>query len=157
MKKLGLLFCGIFSYAVLFGQNPATTIVLANKNINLPCGTSCTSISAQVPHLKQTDDYVLTRPAYVPFAYTSATATELTSTYTDDVFSSLITMPFNFCFYGNSYGSVVIGSNNIMTFDRFNIRFLPGCSRTDHFITRRFANDPGFFKRHPLRTIGLLK
>lgn len=120
MKKLGLLFCGIFSYAVLFGQNPATTIVLANKNINLPCGTSCTSISAQVPHLKQTDDYVLTRPAYVPFAYTSATATELTSTYTDDVFSSLITMPFNFCFYGNSYVSVVIGSNNIMTFDATN-------------------------------------
>jgi len=120
MKKLVLLFCGIISCAVLFGQNPATTIVLANKNIELPCGTSCTSISAQVPHLKQTDDYVLTRPAYVPFAYTTPTGNELTATYVDDKFSSLISMPFSFCFYGNSYGSVVIGSNNIMTFDATN-------------------------------------
>lgn len=115
-----MLFCGILFFTTIYSQNPATTIVLANKNINLPCGNSCTTISAQVPHLKQTDDYVLTRPAYVPFAYTSASGTELTETYTDDKFSSLITMPFSFCFYGGTYSSVVIGSNNIMTFDATN-------------------------------------
>jgi gliding motility-associated-like protein len=120
MKKLLLLFCSIVSSTVFFGQNPATTIVIPNRNITLPCGTNCTNISAQVPHIKQTDDYVLTRPAYMPFAYTTATGNELTAIYTDDRFSALINMPFNFCFYGSSYSSVVLGSNNIMTFDATN-------------------------------------
>lgn len=120
MKKLLLLFCGISFSAVLFSQNPVTTIVIPNRNISLPCGTSCTNISVQAPHIKQTDDYVLTRPAYMPFAYTTPAGNELTAIYTDDVFSSLIQMPFNICFYGFSYSSVVIGSNNIMTFDPTN-------------------------------------
>lgn len=120
MKKLSLLFCGLSLLMAGHTQNPASTLVIANKNISLPCGTSCTTISAQVPHIKQTDDYILSRPAYLPFPYTTAGGTELTAIYTDDMFSSLITMPFNFCFYGASYSSVVIGSNNIMTFDPTN-------------------------------------
>lgn len=56
----------------------------------------------------------------MPFAYTTPAGNELTAIYTDDVFSSLIQMPFNICFYGFSYSSVVIGSNNIMTFDPTN-------------------------------------
>ena len=61
-------------------QNPATTITLANRNIVLPCGTSCTSISAQVPHIKQTGNYVITKPAYVPFSYTTPPGATFTVT-----------------------------------------------------------------------------
>jgi len=119
MKKL-LLFCGVVSSFHSFSQNPATTITIASRNITLPCGTACTTISAQVPHIKQTDDYILTRPVYMPFAYTSPSGNEQTAIYTDDRFSALITMPFNFCFYGSSYSSLVMGSNNIITFDATN-------------------------------------
>lgn len=117
MKKLVLLFCSVVLSLLLFGQNPATTIVLPNKYIDIPCGTSCTNISFQAPHLKSGGDYVLTRPAYVPFAYSTPNGTEVTSTYTDDVFSEVINLPFTFCFYGANYNSLTIGSNNIITFD----------------------------------------
>lgn len=36
---------------------------------------------------------------------------------TDDIFGSIIPIPFDFCFYGNSYHSLVIGSNGMITFD----------------------------------------
>lgn len=36
---------------------------------------------------------------------------------TDDIWGSIIPLPFSFCFYGNSYTSLVIGSNGIITFD----------------------------------------
>lgn len=102
------------------GQNPSTFFTIANRNINLPCGTNCTSFSVQVPHIKQTDDYILSRPAYMPYAYTTGYGTELTSIYTDDRFSELINMPFPFCFYGATYNSLVMGSNCIITFDATN-------------------------------------
>ncbi len=101
-------------------QNPATTFTIPNRNITLNCGTNCTDIVVQVPHIKQSDDYVLTRPAYQPYAYTTTSGNELTAIYTDDRFSALIGLPFNFCFYGSNYSSVVLGSNCIFTFDATN-------------------------------------
>jgi gliding motility-associated-like protein len=73
-----------------------------------------------VPHIKQSSDYVLTRPGYVPFAYTTPTGNELSNIYTDDVFSPLINLPFPVCFYGTTYNSLVMGSNAIITFDGTN-------------------------------------
>ena len=117
MRKLfyGLMAMGLLSVAK--AQNPATTFQIANRLIQLPCGTSCTTISAVVPHLKQTTDYVITNPAYVPFAYTSTTGTEVTAVYTDDYWSGIISLPFSMCFYGNSFPSLLMGSNSAITFD----------------------------------------
>jgi gliding motility-associated-like protein len=120
MKKFYLLFMVFMASIAGNSQNPVTTIIIANKHITLPCGTTCTTLTVQAPHIKQTDDYILTRPAYVPFAYTTATGTELTSIYTDDLFSALINLPFSFCFYGATYNSLVMGSNSIITFDATN-------------------------------------
>jgi len=117
MKRFLMLFCGVVCCSLLFGQNPATTIVLPSKYIDMPCSTSCTNISLQAPHIKGSADYVLTRPAYVPFAYTTPGGNELTAIYIDDVFSTTINLPFNFCFYGNNYNSLVVGSNNLLSFD----------------------------------------
>ena len=120
MKNFFLLLVILISGFAGTCQNPVTTIIIANKHITLPCGTNCTNLTVQAPHIKQSDDYVLTRPAYMPFAYTTATGTELTSIYTDDMFSPLINLPFSFCFYGATYNSLVMGSNSIITFDGTN-------------------------------------
>ncbi len=35
----------------------------------------------------------------------------------DDVWSPILNLPFNFCFYGTSYNQLLIGSNGVVTFD----------------------------------------
>ncbi|MBN8672760.1 MAG: gliding motility-associated C-terminal domain-containing protein [Chitinophagales bacterium] len=117
MRKQILLLLGVMAGFTAFSQNPATTFTIANRNITLPCGTSCTSINAKIPHIKQTTGYVVTNPAYVPFAYTTPTGTEVSSIYVDDTWSPVISLPFPFCFYGNNFNSLLMGSNSAITFD----------------------------------------
>ena len=117
MRKIILI---LFSWAFVFdstAQNPATTFTIANRNITLPCGTACTSLSAQLPHIKETNSYVITNPAYVPFSYTTPGGNEVTQIYVDDTWSPVINPGFPFCYYGNLYNSLVMGSNAAITFD----------------------------------------
>jgi gliding motility-associated-like protein len=117
MRKL-LLGLTVLSLSVVTkAQNPATTFTIPSRLIQLPCGTSCTSISAIVPHIKQTTTYVVTSPQYVPFAYSSIAGTEVTAVYTDDYWSGIISLPFSMCYYGGSYSSLLMGSNSAITFD----------------------------------------
>lgn len=117
MRKIILLLLGGCCVFLADAQNPATVFTIANRTITLPCGTSCTSISAQVPHIKQTNSYVITNPAYVPFAYTTPGGTVVSSIYIDDTWSPIINPGFNFCYYGSTYSSLLMGSNSAITFD----------------------------------------
>lgn len=117
MRKLSLTFLGLFVVVLAWSQNPATTFTIANRNIILPCGTNCTTITAQVPHIKQTTGYVVTNPGYVPFAYTTPGGTVVSQIYIDDTWSPAITPGFPFCFYGNTFNSLLMGSNSAITFD----------------------------------------
>lgn len=98
-------------------QNPATVFTIANRNITLPCGTGCVNITAKVPHIKQTNGYVITNPAYVPFAYTTPTGNIPTEIYIDDRWSNTINPGFSFCYYGNNFSSLIMGSNSAISFD----------------------------------------
>ena len=117
MRKplLGLFL--LFYAQVNFAQNPATTFTIPNRIIQLPCGTSCTPINVQVPHIKQTSSYVITNPSYVPFDYVTPTGTIVSAIYIDDTWSQVISLPFSFCFYNNSFASLLMGSNSAITFD----------------------------------------
>ncbi|MCX6315720.1 MAG: gliding motility-associated C-terminal domain-containing protein [Bacteroidetes bacterium] len=117
MRKLSLTLLGLFMALWAWSQNPATTFTIANRNIVLPCGTNCTTITAQVPHIKQTTGYVITNPAYVPFAYTTPNGTVVSQIYIDDTWSPVITPGFSFCFYGNIFTSLIMGSNSAISFD----------------------------------------
>ena len=70
MRKI---FAGLLLLTVTLGavhaQNPATTFTIPNRVIQLNCGTSCTPITVQVPHIKETSGYVITNPSYQPFSY----------------------------------------------------------------------------------------
>ncbi|MBK7434606.1 MAG: gliding motility-associated C-terminal domain-containing protein [Chitinophagaceae bacterium] len=83
--------------------------------LTLNCGQPCTSFTYQVPHLKSTNDYLLTT---IPFnAYPNNAGTTINSIYIDDKYSPLIPMAFPFCFYGQTYNNMVVGSNSIVTFE----------------------------------------
>ncbi|HEU4469926.1 MAG TPA: gliding motility-associated C-terminal domain-containing protein [Flavisolibacter sp.] len=114
-RKILLLFL-LFPFFHSWSQNPASVFQIPNRNLNLACG-ACVNITARVPHLKQTTDYVITTIPYQPFAYTSTTGVEVTETYDDDTWSNKIRIGFPFCFYGITYPTLLMGSNSNISFD----------------------------------------
>ena len=85
------------------------------------CSQTCTNISIRVQDLRQTTNYSFNDLPYYSFSYSDPTATELTILYSDDKFSNFISLPFDFCFYGQSMSSCVVGSNAVVTFDFANV------------------------------------
>lgn len=119
MKSFIVIFFLLLRLPAL-SQNPASFFTLPNKTILLQCGASCTSITATIPHIKQSDDYLVSSIPYTPFPYATPAGNELTPLYNDDVFSSKIPLPFSFCFFGTTYSKLVVGSNSILSFDTTN-------------------------------------
>jgi gliding motility-associated-like protein len=103
-----------FAYSILIVAQPGCPQVNAGPDQTLPCGTSCTNISASYFNTGATTTYTVAPIAYTPFSYTAGTSVIVGA---DDVWTSAINLPFNFCFFGNTYNQVVIGANEIISFD----------------------------------------
>ena len=120
MRRKLLLFSFLLVFISSWSQNPATIFTIPNRNISLPCGTNCTQITAVVPNIRQTNNYIVTPTPYLPFAYSTPTGidveTLIASVSKDDQWSSAIST-FPFCFYGTTYNSLLIGTNSAITFD----------------------------------------
>ncbi len=99
---------------------PITTVGGSTNNIMLPCGVNCTNLGISVPHIKQTTGYITQSIPYTPYDFTSPSGTELNTLYVDDVFSDVIPLGFNFCFFGQNYTDFLVGSNGLITFDPAN-------------------------------------
>jgi hypothetical protein len=83
----------------------------------LNCSTgSCTDLEATYLDLGNTTNYIVEPIAYNPPRGYSGLANPV-SVNTDDVWSPVVNLPFNFCFYGNTYNQCVIGSNGILSFN----------------------------------------
>ena len=75
----------------------------------------CTILHAQHPEIHNTQDYsVSSIPFAPPFPFTGGTSVNFSL---DDAWVQLITLPFNFSFYGTSRTQFLIGTNGIITFD----------------------------------------
>src|SRR5688572_8132801 len=116
MRKITLLFSILLLSIFSWSQNPATIFDIPNRNVLLNCGSSCLNITAKIPHIKQTNDYIMESMPYLPFAYTTPGGTEVTAIYSDDTWSPVINQGFPFCFYGITYNSLLMGSNSNITF-----------------------------------------
>jgi hypothetical protein len=101
MRRTSLLVIFLLPFLNTWSQNPATIFTIPNRNVTLPCGTACTSISATVPHIKQTNDYLVTTLTYLPFSYTTTGSTEATALYADDTWGPKIPCRFLFVFMGS--------------------------------------------------------
>lgn len=117
----------------LSGANPAP--------INSCGASSCTDLEATYLPIGQTTSYNVSSIAYSPPYQFNCLKNPL-SVNVDDVWSPVVNLPFNFCFYGNNYNQCLIGSNGVITFDQTNN--LPG-----GYSTYSFANNipnPSLFK-----------
>jgi len=98
---------------------PGCPDVEAGPTVNLNCNTPCTMLTATTALATgATTSYAVSSIPYAPpYAYNSGTPILVN---TDDYWSAVIPLPFNFCFYGNTYNSLVAGSNGCISFNPVN-------------------------------------
>ena len=83
---------------------------------NCTASSTCVDLEATYLDLGETTDYIVEPILYNP-PYSFSGLANPVSVNTDDVWSPIVNLPFDFCFYGNTYNQCVIGSNGILTFN----------------------------------------
>lgn len=78
--------------------------------------TGCVDLEAQYLHLGDTSSYTVQSIPYAP-PYQYGCMANPISINIDDIWSPVINLPFNFCFYGNNYSQCLVSSNGALTFD----------------------------------------
>ena len=89
---------------------------LSGGDPTVDCYYDDTVIEANYLELGDTSSYDVEAIAYNP-PYQFGCLANPVSVNLDDVFSPVVNLPFDFCFYGNTYNSCVIGSNGVISFD----------------------------------------
>jgi hypothetical protein len=84
----------------------------------IDCNTvaACVDLEATYLQLGNTSSYTVESIPYMP-PYQFTCLSNPVSVNIDDIWSSEINLPFDFCFYGNTFTSCVMGSNGIISFD----------------------------------------
>jgi gliding motility-associated-like protein len=111
-----LLLMLLFASYNVSAQFPGCPDVNAGPNQALTCNQACANITATAFQAGSTTNYsVASIPHNPPIAYNEPGGTPI-SVNTDDVWSPIITLPFTFCYYGQSYTTCKIGSNGAIQF-----------------------------------------
>lgn len=112
----GFVFSMLLSF--LSVQIVQAQTVSLGADTTLPCNVNCLNLTATLTARYATTSYTIDSTALAFSTHPSFTGGSTTSIpTTDDKFSGVISLPFNFCFYGMTYSSVLIGSNGIISFD----------------------------------------
>jgi gliding motility-associated-like protein len=122
--------CSVTGYYIVGHSNcGGCPEVNTNNNVVIPCSQNCATLSASAFSGAQTTSYNVNQIAYnPPFAYNTGTPILVA---TDDLWSGVINLPFNFCFFGNVYSKILVGSNGVVSFNvananAFNSWNIPG-------------------------------
>jgi len=120
MKKILLSAVAFFVLIAsnVVAQLPGCPSVSTATNVTIPCGQTCTNLTANAFAGAQTNAYSVTTIPYTPpFPFNTGTQILVN---TDDIWSSAISLPFHFCFFGNNYNSIIVGSNGVCSFNTAN-------------------------------------
>ena len=112
-KVLGVVVYLLLVLAIK--AQPGCPAVSAGNPVTLPCGTSCTTLTAVPFQTGATTTYSVSQiPFNPPVAFNGGTALPATG---DDYWSDVIDLPFKFCFFGGVYSAVIVESNGVVSFD----------------------------------------
>lgn len=89
--------------------------VYAGEDTMPDCGKNCVDLYASYFQTGATNSYEVSQVPFYPQQFQYAGTQILIDI--DDTWSAPIDLPFNFCFFGNVYNKVLIGSNGLITFD----------------------------------------
>jgi len=90
-----------------------------NQNVTVNCnypftGDNCIGLTANYPNYNKTSQYSV---ASTDFRLNTSSSKTVIKQNLDDSFTNVIALPFTFCFYGEAFKSLVIGSNGMVSFD----------------------------------------
>lgn len=118
MKYVYILRTFVFTWSLILVNiataQPGCPSVNAGSNQTLPCGVTCTNLTATYFNTGNTNSYAVSTIPYTPFSYTAGTSILVNQ---DDIWSSAINLPFTFCFFGNAYNQLTVGANGLVSFN----------------------------------------
>lgn len=113
--RISAIILPLLFAASLLQAQPGCPSVNAGPDMDVDCTNPCTDLTAVPFQTGTTDAYTVSSIPYAPpFPYNTGTPF---SVGTDDVWTAAISLPFQFCFFGQNYSQVVVGSNGLLTFD----------------------------------------
>ncbi len=89
--------------------------IIIESDTNL-CLGDCIDLHGYYQELRSTDSYTVVQLPYLNYPTYPYTGTQI-SVNIDDIYSSLLALPFSFCFFDVSYINTVVGSNGVLAFD----------------------------------------
>lgn len=115
MKKIYFFSIAFFLLKANYLAQPGCPSVYAGADVNLECVGSCTNLVADPFKTGESTSYTVSSITYnPPVGFNQGTPAFIGI---DDVWGDVITLPFNFCFFGNTYNQLVIGANGLISFD----------------------------------------
>jgi len=106
IPKFGSAQCVTTTINAQAGTGPSTVV----------CAGQCASLTATVvPPPNATTTYSYSSVTYSTFPYFGGS--NVFNTASDDLWSDSINIGFNFCYFGQSYNKLLVGSNGEITFD----------------------------------------
>jgi len=102
---------------LVYGQFNLPGAELNGSVITLTCADSCVPLSVKIPHLKAGTDYKVIEIPYKPYKYIVDAGYEAPAGLYNNTYSVPFSLPFNFCFYGQSYSKVMVCVNGYLSFD----------------------------------------
>ncbi len=97
--------CPVSSINAQAGTGPSTTI----------CSGKCATLTSSVVAINTTSSYSVAANTYMPYSYLMGTAAITVND--DDVWTPPINIGFNFCYFGNNFTQLYMGSNGEITFN----------------------------------------
>ena len=124
IKKYLLVLSFLFAAFEAFSQAaPLVQVTIPTPNPVCNAG-DCTQLQANFNTIKQTNDYSVSSITYNPnFPFTGGTVIQSTN---DDAWTNIVNLPFTFCFYGQSYNQLLVGTNGVITFNTSGPNYTPG-------------------------------
>lgn len=113
LYKLFPFFLILISYTGL----SQTVQVSIGNDTTLPCNVTCTNLIATLTAVNSTNSYTLDSSNVYANHYSFTGGSNVGIPVVDDQFSSLISLPFTFCFYGINYSQLVISTNGHISFN----------------------------------------
>ena len=107
---LYLLLC--FNKEIISQGAPANPSIITGADTTI-CTGGCVSLTSTIVANYQTTSYTVGAIPYVPYPFTGAPILN----GQDDLWSAVIPIGFNFCYFGKSYNNIVISANGELTFD----------------------------------------